>query len=161
MKLAKSRLNTQRRHLESKLAHWQAVRPLGRPPSGWVKAIRESLGMTARQLGQYLGMSSPAVTKLEARERDRSITLRDLDRAAQVLGCRLVYALVPEDTLEQTLERQSRKAALRLTRKAEHHMKLEAQGVEPAETHAQMRVLAQMLRERLDSRLWEKEDPHA
>lgn len=157
MKLAKPRLHIQRRHLEQRVASLAPLRDSPRPPSGWVKAIRESLGMTARQLGLALGMSAPAVTKLEARERDRSITLRDLDRAAEQLGCRVVYGLVPDTTLEATLERQALRTAERLAAKAHHHMSLEAQAVERAETAAQVRELARLLKESLDPRLWERE----
>jgi predicted DNA-binding mobile mystery protein A len=157
MRLAKARLHTQRRHLERKLADLEPMKSVPRPPSGWVKAIRESLGMTARQLGQALNMSSPAITKLEARERDRSITIRDLDRAAAEMGCRVVYALVPDTTLEATLQRQALKTAERLAAKAHHHMTLEAQGVERRETGAQVRELARSLQESLDPRLWERE----
>ena len=134
------------------------MRELTLPPSGWVKAIRESLGMTARQLGRFLGMSSPAVTKLEARERDRSITLRDLDRVARLLGCKVVYALVPETTLDDALDRRARLVAARLAGKAGHHMKLEAQQVDADETGAQTETLAKLLKESLDPRLWESEE---
>lgn len=156
MKLAKSRLNTQRRHMENKLKLWAPMLKLAPPPSGWVKAIRESLGMTARQLGQFLGMSSPAVTKLESRERDRSVTLRDLDRAAEVLGCKVVYSLVPITTLEDTLNQRAKLTAQKLAQKAKHHMDLEAQGVDAKESKAQTDQLTKLLKETLDSRIWEK-----
>lgn len=157
MRLAKPRLHIQRRHLEQRVAGLAPLRDAARPPSGWVKAIRESLGMTARQLGGALGISAPAITKLEARERDRSVTLRDLDRAAEQLGCRVVYGLVPETTLEDTLERQALRTAERLAARADHHMSLEAQAVDRAETAAQVRELARLLKESLDPRLWERE----
>ncbi len=155
MKLAKSRLHTQRRHMDQKL---QQLLPFSRvppPPSGWVRAIRESLGMTARQLGKALGMSGVAATKLEQREKDRSITLRDLDRAAALMNCRVVYALVPVHSLEHTLKHQSEKVAAELSARADHAMKLEEQQVDRQELGAQKEVLAKMLAETLDSRLWE------
>jgi predicted DNA-binding mobile mystery protein A len=144
--------------MEDKLLNLMGFKAVPRPPSGWIKAIRESLGMTARQLGLHLGMSAPAATKLEARERNRSITLRDLDRAAHVLGCQVVYALIPYDSLEQTLNEQAHRTAERLATKAHHHMSLEAQAVPATETRAQINVLAAKLKETLDPRLWEPED---
>ena len=155
MKHLKPRLHTQRRHLEQKLKIFTPLAKIPPPPSGWVQAIRESLGMTARQLGAYLGMSTVAATKLEQREKSRSITLRDLDRAAAILNCRVVYALVPNDGLEATLRARAEALAERLSTKASHAMKLEEQSVEHAESRAQLEALTKRLIENLDSQLWE------
>jgi predicted DNA-binding mobile mystery protein A len=111
--------------------------------------------MTARQLGAHLGMSGAAATKFEQREQLRAITLRDLDRAAAVLNCRVAYALIPIDGLEATLRGRAEATAAELTRKAQHAMKLEAQPVDQAEQRAQGAVLVEKLIETLDSRLWE------
>jgi predicted DNA-binding mobile mystery protein A len=155
MKHLKARLHTQRRHLEQKLKTLQPFARVPPPRSGWIKAIRESLGITARQLGAHLGMSSVAATKLEQREQSRSITLRDLDRAAAVLNCRVTYALIPIDGLEATLQAKARATAAELMSKAQHAMKLEAQPVNQIEQRAQSTALAEKLVETLDSRLWE------
>lgn len=155
MKHVKSRLHTQRRHLEQRLKLLSPFSRVPPPPSGWIKAIRESLGMTARQLGANLGMSGVAATKLEQREQSRAITLRDLDRAAEVLNCRVVYALIPVDGLEATLRSRAVAMAAELTGKAQHAMNLEAQPVARAEQQAQGAALAEKLVETLDSRLWE------
>lgn len=155
MKHVKSRLHTQRRHLEQKLRALSPFVNVSPPPSGWIKAIRESLGMTARQLGAHLGMSSVAATRLEQREKSRAITLRDLDRAAEVLNCRVVYALIPIDGLEASLQAKAKALAAELAGKARHAMNLEAQPVDQAEQRAQGAALAKALVETLDSRLWE------
>lgn len=157
MKLAKSRLHTQRRLLDQRLRLLKPLAKAPTPPSGWLQAIRESLGMTTRQMGKYLGISGAAVTKLEGRERERGITLKDLQRVAQVLDCRLVYALVPNQSLEQTLRAQTKKTAHRLSMKADHAMKLEDQQVHSSELVAQRKVLAKLLLESLDHRIWDIE----
>lgn len=155
MKLAKSRLHTQRRHLEQRLKQLRPFSKISPPPSGWIKAIRESLGMTARQLGAHLGMSSVGAIKLEQREVSRAITLRDLDRAAAILNCRVVYALVPIDGLEATLRSRAEQAAELLSVKAKHAMSLEEQPVEQAEHRVQQEALAKRLADNLDPRLWD------
>ncbi len=111
--------------------------------------------MTARQLGAHLGMSGAAATKFEQREQTRAITLRDLDRAAAVLNCRVAYALIPIDGLEATLRSRAEAMAAELTGKAQHAMKLEAQPVDQVEQRAQGAALVEKLIETLDSRLWE------
>jgi predicted DNA-binding mobile mystery protein A len=106
-------------------------------------------------MGKHLGISGAAITKMENRERDHSITLRDLERAADLFQCRLVYALLPIETLEETLRDQANRTSAELTRKADHMMKLEEQAVSPAELRAQREVLAKALMESLDPRIWD------
>ena len=67
------------------------------PRGGWVRAIREALGMTQAQLGARAGISRQSVQDFERAEADRRITLESLDKLARAMGCRLVYALVPEN----------------------------------------------------------------
>jgi len=54
-----------------------------RPPRGWVKAIREALGMTTRQLASRIGVGQSRVVDIEKGEMTGSITLDSLQRAAR------------------------------------------------------------------------------
>ena len=91
-----------------------------RPQSGWLRAIRDALGMTAAQLGARLGITPTSVFEMERREEDGTITLKTLEKAAEAIGCKLVYALVPDESLEATIHRRARKLAVRqLAREAE------------------------------------------
>src|ERR1700730_5246061 len=101
------------RHLDQGFV---AMRPLAksqRPPKGWVRAIRDALGMTTTQLARRIGVSQPRVVELEQSEVSGSITLHSLQRAAEALGCRVVYALVPDKPLEITLRRRAEEVAAR------------------------------------------------
>ena len=51
-----------------------------RPPKGWIRAIRDALGMTAEQLGERLQITQPSVQRLEQSEADD--TIQHLDRHA-------------------------------------------------------------------------------
>ena len=67
--------------------------------------IRQALGMSARTLGNRIGVSQSQVSKLGNSELDKAITLRSLERVAEGLNCELVYFLVPKDgNLDMTLE---------------------------------------------------------
>jgi predicted DNA-binding mobile mystery protein A len=81
-----------RQNLDHRLSPLRKTGDLTRPPRGWIKAIREALGMTTAQLAERLGVSQPRVAQLEKSEAEDSITLRTLRRAAESLGCTLVYA---------------------------------------------------------------------
>ena len=67
------------------------------PRGGWIRAIREALGMTQVQLAARLGVSRQSVQDLEKAEANRRITLDSLDRLAHAMGCRVVYGIVPKD----------------------------------------------------------------
>ena len=62
---------TARRYFDSRLDDNTLVQTLQRPPRGWVKAIREALGMTTGQLARRLGVSQRAVVLLERSEPQR------------------------------------------------------------------------------------------
>lgn len=123
------------------------------PRAGWVRAIREALGMSQAQLAGRMGISRQSVQDLEKTEAGRRITLDSLDRAARAMGCRVVYSLVPESgSLDDLLERRANQVADALLRPADHSMKLEAQGVSEMERQRQL-LVAELLRGSL-SKLW-------
>jgi Fic-DOC domain mobile mystery protein B/predicted DNA-binding mobile mystery protein A len=94
------------------LDHFLAeLNPLGesrRPVRGWLRAIRSGLGMSGVDLARRLGVKPPRVVEMEKSELDGAITLKVLARAADAMGCSLVYALIPRaGSLEQTLRNQA------------------------------------------------------
>lgn len=114
--------------MDATLVQAKDLAAVPRPKIGWVKAIRKALNMSARQLGERLQLSQPRIALLEKGEVDGSISLRTLEKAAEGLGCRLVYVLVPEDsTLQAMRETQARLKAQALNVYTEHHMALEDQ----------------------------------
>src|SRR6266852_761063 len=117
------------RHLDQRFA---ALRPLAkspRPPKGWLRAVRDALGMTMAQFARRLGVSQPRIIELEQSEVGGSVTLNTLQRAAEALGCRLVYALVPEKPLAETVRERAAMIAERQLKAVEQTMRLEHQSV--------------------------------
>ena len=101
-----------------------------RPRSGWIRAIRGALGMSQAVLAERLGVSSAAVNKLERAELHGGITTGKLAEVASALDCTLVYALVPNSTLEQTVSTQARTVAAQALGYASRTMALEAQDID-------------------------------
>jgi len=97
------------------------------PEGGWVRALRESLGMSARQLATRIGISPTAALDLERREAAGTLSLGQLKRAAAALDCELVYVLVPRQPLDQMVESRARALAAERVRGVTHAMRLEAQ----------------------------------
>ena len=141
-----------RRHLDARLNRDASVASLQRPPKGWVKAIREALGMTTAHLAQRMGIAQSSVVTLEQSEALGRIRLDTLQRAASALDCRLVYALVPNQPLETLVQSRRRELAERQLAAVEQSMSLENQSVTDKE--ARERQL-QSASERIDAKtLW-------
>ncbi len=86
--------------------------------------------MSQAVLAERLGVSSAAVNKLEHAELHGGITTGKLAEVASALDCALVYALVPNSTLERTVRTQARTAAAQLLGYAARSMALEAQDID-------------------------------
>ena len=117
------------RQLDRRFRAFREVAGQPRPPKGWVRAIRDALGMTSAQFARRLGIAQPSAVELEQAEREKRITLQTLERAAEALGCRLVYVLIPEKPLEETLNERARLVAAKKMASVEHTMRLEDQAV--------------------------------
>lgn len=122
--------NRARDRLDKKL---EALRPLDRfamPPKGWIRAIRDAIGMTGAQLGKRVGNSPQGIVGLERSEAAGTIQLNTLRRAAEAMECVLVYAIVPKTSLADMVNRRAREIARRALQRVSHSMALEDQQVD-------------------------------
>ena len=134
------------------------LRPLVRaqvPRGGWVRAIREALGMSAAQLATRINVTRQTVRDLEQSEASGKITLVSLNKLAAALGCRAIYALVPERPLDEMQRERARKIAESLVRPVSHSMKLEAQSVSKREEERQKDQIVRRLLEGDPRKLWD------
>lgn len=149
-------MDTKFRHLQLETLdkHLSDVHVPERPSGGWVRAIRTALGMSARQLAERMGVSQQALSQMESKEADDSVTIKTLRRAAEAMGCRVVYAVVPgEGSLQDIVDEQALKKAKELVEAVDHTMKLEAQGV--GKVKDKTRQVADEMAENLNSSLWD------
>jgi predicted DNA-binding mobile mystery protein A len=127
-----------RSHLDER---FKALRPVTRyssPVRGWIKAVRDALGMTTAQLAKRLGMKQPSVVAIEQSEAKGAIELATLRRVAEALDCTLVYALVPNKPLEAAVRDRARAFLRRRRGPVEHSMLLENQKVEGKDPEARL-----------------------
>jgi len=125
------------------------------PPGGWIRSIRQALGMTTRQLARRLNLSQPSVSDSEMLEAKGRISLAQLEKMANALNCRLVYALVPKDPLTSMVEMQAELIATREVTRIAHSMALEDQAASDPATRAQIDTTRRKLLEGKWSRLWD------
>jgi predicted DNA-binding mobile mystery protein A len=127
------------------------------PAGGWVRAIRESLGMTHAQLAARMGGRTPqTIEAMQRSEAAGSIQLDTLRQLAEAMGCKLVYAIVPSQPINAVLHDRAQTLARQTMKGTTHTMRLEAQDLAP---EAQQRALDRE-RDRLlagnPRRLWDQ-----
>jgi predicted DNA-binding mobile mystery protein A len=138
------------------LRPWDDLPRAGVPKRGWIRAIRQALGMSGGQLGRRLGLTRQGVEDLERREAARSVTLAALAEAARALDAELVYAIVPRTSLEEARRARARAVAERELGRVAHSMRLEAQGVSKAEHNRQVTELQNELLRAWSRRIWDE-----
>lgn len=118
----------QLQQLNSKMLAYASVKNVAMPPTGWLKAIRLALGISARQLGNKLGITKQGVGVMEKREAEGAITIKSLREAARALDMELVYGFVPNDgSLDALIERRAAKLAEEIVLRTSASMRLEDQ----------------------------------
>lgn len=125
--------------------HLNRLRLLGdepRPHKGWIRAIRDALGMSGRELADRMGVSQQTVPDIERSEQRGTIKLETLQRAADALDCDLVYFLRPRRSLEELVALQAERKASQHLSWVAHHSRLEDQAVSDEESAAQLDDLA-------------------
>ena len=147
-----------RRHLDKRFQTMspEVVALLTPPTKGWVKAIREALGLTLAQLALKLGVSATRVTTIEQGECKGSVTLATMERMAQALGCQFVYAFIPHESLQSIVESQAKRKADVLLKQIGHTMHLEDQSTTTEEFEIQRKQLLDDLLAGKSARLWDE-----
>jgi predicted DNA-binding mobile mystery protein A len=99
------------------------------PPEGWTRTVRKALGMSGAQLAKKMDVTRARVAQAEHAELSGGATLKSMQAAAEAMGCRFVYAIVPEKRIEDVIMAQARKKAMALVGTASTHMALESQNL--------------------------------
>lgn len=139
-----------RRALDRRLSQLPPATAFTPPAQGWIKAVRNALGMSAADLAARLQITQASVSDIERSENDRRIRLDTLERAAAAMGCDLVYALIPRRDLTDIVEDQARTKVEPQVRAVSRAMDLEAQN-----TQVDDEVIREEMQRLIDSgRLW-------
>ena len=144
-----------RRRLDQRFGRHGDLAGLSPPPQGWIRTLRDSLGMTSGDVARRMGVHPSRIPAIERGERELTLKLDTLTRAADALNCDLVYALVPRTSLDGMVADQARHRAVEHLRNVVVHSQLEDQEVTPDDLEAQIDDLAYEFRRRRD--LWRTE----
>jgi predicted DNA-binding mobile mystery protein A len=145
-----------RKNLDKRLARLR-VEPLLMPSMGWVKAIREALGLSAAQLASRLGVVQSRLSTIEKAELTGATTIKTLRETAEAMGCTFVYAIVPTKPLDDLLRDQAMRKADQELSRLHHTMRLENQALTQEDLITEReRLVAELLSGNL-RRVWDEE----
>ena len=113
------------RALSRKMGNLAQLRDTQPPKQGWISAVRQALGMTAKQLAERVCLSQPRIAKMELNENNLKIST--MKKIAEGLDCDFVYGFVPKSSLQETINRQARKKAEAILSNVNTNMALEDQ----------------------------------
>lgn len=130
-----------REQLDKKLSKLRPILKMPVPKGGWVKTIREALGMSTYELAKRTDLDQSRISRIESSEAKQEIKLSTLKKMADGLGVKFVYGFVPEDDLEEIVRQQAMKIAKKRLSRVDHSMKLELQGIPEEEQEKALKDL--------------------
>jgi predicted DNA-binding mobile mystery protein A len=77
------------------------------PQEGWLRTVRNALGMSSTQLAKRLGVTKSRVSKAEQDEPSGSVTLKTMQSMAEAMDCKFVYAVVPNEDVEAIIQQRA------------------------------------------------------
>ena len=126
---------------------------------GWIRTIRKALGMSINDLADRLDCKSSNITLLEKNEISSKIKLETLEKAAEAMNCRLVYAFIPQSgSLEEIIKTQAKLIAHRMVQKNNHSMKLEDQGISKEQMKQQVEDMYKKILDDASIKIWSLKD---
>ncbi len=144
-----------REQLDETLKQLRPVKTLTIPGKGWVRAIRDALGMTGRQLATRLGVNKQRVARIEQDEKLGRVKLNTLRNVAEAMNCTFVYGFVPKISLEQTIRNRAGIVAKKRMARSDQTMRLEKQELTTVEKEKALNSLIEDIVNTMPKSLWD------
>lgn len=126
------------------------------PSEGWIAFMRKALGISGAQLARLMGLSRSRISQAEKAELEGGVTLRTMQDAAEAMGCKFVYGIVPANGgVRDLIAARARKKAEALVGRTSTHMALEKQNLSAAQIAEEIEQTAQDLMRNPPPDFWE------
>ena len=132
------------------------LKAMSAPGKGWIRAIRDTLGMTGVQLAKRLNVNQQRVARIEQDEILGKVTLNTIQNAAEAMDCVFIYGVVPRDSLEQIVRKQAEVVAKKRMARSNQMMRLEMQELSEAEKAKAIQNLIDEIIDTMPKSLWDK-----
>ena len=113
--------------MDKKIFDLKSAKNIVPQSSGWIKTVREAIGMTVSQLAARLGVTQPRITKMESNE--DNLKLSTMKKAAEAMNCEFVYYFKPRTTFQNLVDEQAQKKAAEVLKTVNVNMALENQEI--------------------------------
>ncbi|HPS65906.1 MAG TPA: mobile mystery protein A, partial [Ignavibacteria bacterium] len=130
------------------------MRDIEVPREGWIKEIRSAFKLTYAQLAKKLSITPSAIKKFETNEINGKINLKSLNKIADAMNCKLIYALVPHESLEKIIDDRIDYVAVNMISHIDYSMMLEKQSLNGKILKEQMDNLKSKLKNNFSSKIW-------
>lgn len=127
------------------------------PPEGWLASIRKAIGMSGPQLAKRLHLTKAAIYQAERKELEGAISIKQLQKLAQSMNSQLVYAIIPNKTVNEIVFDQAKVKAKVLVQQASIHMGLEQQSLSDEQIQEEIDRIAQEIASEMPSDLWNQD----
>lgn len=144
-----------REQLDEALNHFKPLKAVAVPQKGWIRAIRDTLGMTGKQLANRLGVNQQRIARIEQDEVPGKVTLNTMQKTAEALDCVFVYAIVPRDNLESIVRKQAERVARKRMERSNQMMRLEKQELSETGKARALNAPIDEIVETMPKSLWE------
>lgn len=150
------RKGLQLQQLDRKMMAFASLQGIVTPPTGWLKAVRLALGISAQQLASKLSITRQGVQDMERREKEGAVTIKSLRETANALDMQLVYGFVPRDgSLEALINRKAAELATRIVMRTSNTMKLEDQENSKQRIEKAIEERATAIKHEMPKALWD------
>ncbi len=107
-------------------------------------------------MGNRLSITPQSMREIEQREKDGSITLKNLREAGTALNMQLVYGFIPkEGSLAQMIERRANEIAKEIVLRTSQSMKLEDQENSKQRIEKAIKERAEEIKNEMPGYLWD------
>jgi predicted DNA-binding mobile mystery protein A len=142
--------------LDKKLQGFKNLQAIAIPMGGWINAIRTALRMSLRQMGNRLSITPQSMKEIEQREKDGSITLKNLREAGKALDMQLVYGFIHvNESLEKMIEKKAYEIAREIVQRTSHSMMLEDQENSQQRIEKAIKERAEEIKNEMPGYLWD------
>ncbi|PHR27111.1 MAG: transcriptional regulator [Desulfotalea sp.] len=124
------------------------------PKDGWIRVIRQTLGMSGALFAKKMGYTRNKISILERKEASGDITINQLKQLAEGLDADLVYCVVPRQDPEKFIDDQAQRKATEIIHRTHQHMSLESQHISNETQEEQIRFLADEIKRVRGKALW-------
>jgi len=121
---------------------------------GWIKIMRQALGMSGVQLARKMNVTRSLVSNTEKAEIEGRVTIKKMQAFAEAMECEFVYCMIPKEEIQNILKKRAKEKAQSIVDRTNIHMGLEGQALTTERAKFELeRLTEQILKDEL-SDLW-------